>query len=164
MLRPKWRSEACTPTRALCTSDAECLTVGRNSGETYPAAGQTSSGNALRVADSSILKIRIDDPTKVLGQKTKDGRTPHLLLGVWGGNGLFVPAHKTSSDSAGAQYQLSIPRDTALKLQLSSRDLKLADSNGAAVSALSGDQQPFQHNSGDPNPKSFKYTITGLVP
>ncbi len=138
--------------------------MGRNSGETYPAAGQTSSGNALRVADSSILKIRIDDPTKVLGQKTKDGRTPHLLLGVWGGNGLFVPAHKTSSDSAGAQYQLSIPRDTALKLQLSSRDLKLADSNGAAVSALSGDQQPFQHNSGDPNLKSFKYTITGLVP
>lgn len=127
-------------------------------------AGQASSGNTLKIADASIVKIRIDDPGKALAQKTKDGRNPHLLIGVWPSNGLFQPAHLASTDAAGAQYQLSIPLDAALKLQVASRDLKLADSNGIAVAAVNGDQQPFQHNTGEPNPKSFKYTITGLVP
>lgn len=121
-------------------------------------AGQTSSGNTLKVADASILKVRIDDPGKALAQKTKDGRNPHLLIGVWPSNGLFLPAHLASTDAGGAQYQLSIPLDAALKLQVASRDLKLADSNGIAVAAVSGDQQAFEHNTGDPSPKSFKYT------
>ncbi len=128
------------------------------------ADGQTSTGNTLKVADASVLVIRIDDPGKALGQHTKDGRNPHLLVGVWSGNGLFLPAHVASTDAAGTQYQVSIPRDAALKLHVSSRDLQVADAGGAAIAASTGEQQTFQHNTGDSNPKSFKYTITGLVP
>jgi hypothetical protein len=109
------------------------------------------------------LQVRVDDPGQLLGAKTKDGRDPHLLAGVWGPNGLFYPMHAASKDKGGVNLQLTVPRDTALKLQVASRDLKMADGNGAALAAA-GDQQAFQHATGDGNPKSFKYSITGLNP
>jgi len=127
------------------------------------AAGQKSTGNVLKAAPGSVLQVRVDDPGQLLGTKTKDGRDPHLLVGVWGANGLFYPLHTGSKDNAGANLQLTVPRDTALKLHVASRDLKISGANGTTVSS-SGDQQSFQHGSGDSNPKSFKYTITGLVP
>ena len=127
------------------------------------AAGQTSTGNALKIDKGSVLQVRIDDPGNLLGKKTKDGRNPHLLVGIWASNGSFYPLHVGSKDTAGSNFQVTIPRDTPLKLQVASKDLKMANANGVAIAAT-GDQQPFQHNTNDPNPKSFKYTITGLRP
>ena len=76
---------------------------------------------------------------------------------------MFYPLHAGSKDAAGANLQLTVPRDMALKLHVASRDLKISDSVGAAV-ASTGDQQAFQHATTDSNPKSFRYTITGIVP
>jgi hypothetical protein len=126
-------------------------------------AGQKSAGNQLSILSGSTLQVRVDDPGQLLGKKTKDGRNPHLLAGVWGVNGLFYPLHTASKDSSGVNLQLTIPRGTTLKLQVASLDLKMADANGAALSAA-GDQQTFQHGNGEGNSKSFKYTITGVKP
>jgi hypothetical protein len=125
--------------------------------------GQKSAGNALKLDTGSALQVRFNDPGKLLAKKTKDGRDPHLTVGIGAANGRFYPLHVGSKDSAGTTFQLTVPRDTPLKLQVASRDLKIADASSAAISAT-GDRQTVQHNSNDPNPKSFQYTITGARP
>jgi hypothetical protein len=60
-------------------------------------------------------------------------------------------------------YQLAVPRDTALNFHIASHDLKLADGSGAALPA-NASSQTFQHATGDANPKSFAFTVLGLLP
>jgi len=127
------------------------------------AAGQQSTGNALTISTGSTLKVRVDDPQDFLGKKAADGRDPHLMVGVWQVTGMFYPLHIDSKDKGGANFQVTVPLDTPLKLHVSSPDLKIADSNGAPIPSA-GDQQPFQHGSSDVNPKSFKYSVTGVQP
>ena len=56
-----------------------------------------------------------------------------------------------------------MPFDTALNFYIASHDLKLADSTGAALPG-NASQQAFQHATGDPNPKSFVFTVLALLP
>ena len=113
----------------------------------------------------------MQDAQKILSQKTKDGRLPELTLGVWGPNGLYYPAHVSGSTAsrgagnfeAGIAYHIAVPRDTVLKLHIASRDLKLGDAAGVSLPA-NASQQAFQHANGDPNPKSFAFTVLGLLP
>lgn len=81
--------------------------------------------------------------------------------------------HFSSGDAAGLNYQLTVPFDTPLSFQIISPKVKLSDSAGVALpasptgpagNASSATQTAFQHNSGDPNPKSFQFTITGVIP
>ncbi len=60
-------------------------------------------------------------------------------------------------------YRLAVPRDTALNFFIASHDLKLGDAVGVALPA-NGSQQTFQHATGDPNPKSFAFTVLGMLP
>jgi hypothetical protein len=134
-------------------------------------SGQAVSGVSLKLTAASILTIQVQDPQNVLSQKTKDGRHPDLTLGVWGPKGLFYPAHGSGRPAAAASpqvavsysYHLAVPRDTALNFHIASHDLKLGDANGVALSA-NASQQAFQHATGDPNPKSFAFTVLGLLP
>ena len=64
---------------------------------------------------------------------------------------------------AGYTYQLAVPHDTALNLHIASHDLKLGDSTGVALPATASNQA-FQHATGDANPKSFAFTVLGLLP
>jgi hypothetical protein len=138
------------------------------------SAGQTL-GAALRLDTGSILKVRVLDPSKLVASVSSAGTpgNPPILMGVWDGQGHFLPVHSTGGDSAGLNYQLTVPFDTPLSFQIISSSLKLADSAGAALpatppgpvgSASNASQTAFQHNSGDPNPKSFQFTITGVNP
>jgi hypothetical protein len=60
-------------------------------------------------------------------------------------------------------YRLAVPRDTALNLDIASRDLKLGDANGVTLPA-NASRQTFQHATGDANPKSFTFSVLGLLP
>ena len=60
-------------------------------------------------------------------------------------------------------WRLAIPRDTPLKLHVSSRELRLGDGAGAGL-AGNASQPAFQHATGDANPKSFVFTVLGLLP
>jgi hypothetical protein len=92
---------------------------------------------------------------------------------VWDAHGHSLPVHNTGGDGGGFNYQLTIPFDTPLSFQIVSAKLKLSDSAGLALPAgpaspgggpVNSSQTAFQHNSGDPNPKSFQFTITGVNP
>jgi hypothetical protein len=150
--------------------------------------GQSMAGNNLTIKLGTAAKLRIQDSSSLLSQKTKDGRTPYILAGVWTGvaaNALlptilptllptaavrppslptqFHPVHPTGADRAGANFEVTVPRNTSLNFHITSGDLLLANSQGLPlVSNL--EQQLFQYTLSDTNPKSFSYTIIGLVP
>jgi hypothetical protein len=135
-------------------------------------SGQAASGVSLRLIAASVLSVQVQDAQKALSQKTKDGRRPELTLGVWGPKGLYYPARASGGPATAASlqgggssysYQVAVPRDTALKFYIASRDLKLGDAAGAALPA-NASQQAFQHATGDTNPKSFAFTVLGLLP
>lgn len=128
----------------------------------------------MSLTAASPLSIQIQDPQYALSQTTKDGRRPDLTLGVWTPKGLYFPAHSSGAPAltmpganAGAgtshSYRLAVPLDTALNFYIASHDLQLADPTGVALPGNTS-QQSFQHATGDPNPKSFAFTILGLIP
>jgi hypothetical protein len=135
-------------------------------------SGKAAAGVSLRLTAASVLTIQVKDAQKVLSQKTKDGRRPDLTLGVWGPNGLYYPARTLAApdtavspqgEGSSYSYKVAVPRDTALKVYIASRDLKLGDGDGATLPA-NASQQAFQHATGDNNPKSFAFTVLGLLP
>lgn len=135
-------------------------------------SGQNATGILLKLTAASVLSIQLKDPQKVLSQTTRDGRRPDLSVGVWGPGGLYYPAHASAGPPAARDlpagitsylYRLAVPRDTALNFFIASHDLQLGDTAGVALPA-NGSRQTFQHASGDPSPKSFAFTVLGMLP
>jgi Carboxypeptidase regulatory-like domain len=128
-------------------------------------AGQQSAGNVTKLKPASILKVRLNDASGLLAQLTKDGHAPDLLIGVFGSGAqrTFYPAHLAGRDKTGSDYQVAIPLDTPLNLSVASGTLTLADAAGSAL-PNSASQQGFQHSTGDPNPPSFVFMVTGVKP
>ena len=127
------------------------------------ASGQSITGVSLRLVAASVVNIQVEDPQQVLSQKTKDGRQPELNLGVWGPKGIYYPAHRAGKQATAASYRLAVPLDTALNFFAASRDLKLGDVTGVPLPG-NASQQAFQHATGDANPKSFAFTVLGMLP
>jgi hypothetical protein len=136
------------------------------------AAGQSATGITVKLTAASVLNIQVQDAQNVLGQPTKDGRRPDLTVGVWGPKGMYYAAHGPSVPlTAGSlrgttptyTYRLAVPRDAALSVYVASHDLKLGDASGVALPA-NASQQAFQHATGDLNPKSFSFSVLGLLP
>jgi len=126
-------------------------------------SGQDSAGNQLTMKTGSILKVRVQDPTQSLSQKTLSGLGPDLVMGVFGPQSLFYPAHQAGKDAGGANYQLTIPLDTRVTFSIASQSLKLADSNGVEL-PNSSSQQAVQQSTGNSNPPNLVYTIIGPKP
>jgi len=133
---------------------------------------QNVTGISLKVTAASVLNVQIQDKQNLLTQSTKDARHPDLSIGVWGPRGLFYPAHRANGPAAAPpffgspatySYRLAVPRDITLQFHITSHDLKLGDAGGAALPA-NASQQAFQHATGDANPKSFAFTVLGLLP
>jgi hypothetical protein len=116
----------------------------------------------VKIRKGSIVKIRMQDPNRLLSQKTRDGRQPHLLIAVAAARGLS-PAHRTGKDTAGADYEVTVPDDMRLTMQVISRDLKLGDDHGIPLANNSA-RDSFLHGNADPNPKTFSYTVLSQLP
>ncbi len=90
-------------------------------------------------------------------------------MGVWGPDGLYYPARAAGGSgsignlASGISYEVAAPRDAALKVSLASRDLRLGDAGGVALSS-NASQQTFLHAAGDPQPKTFTFRVLGLLP
>jgi hypothetical protein len=125
-------------------------------------AKQVSTGNAVTLKKGSIVKVRMQDSSRLLAQKTRDGRQPNLLIAVPAPRGLNA-AHRTGKDSSGADYEVTVPDDISLTIQVVSRDLKLGDKLGNPL-ANNFARETFQHGSADPNPKTFSYTVLSQLP
>jgi hypothetical protein len=121
------------------------------------AAGQVLAEKTIKLIPGSVVQVRINDPGQLLSTSAAD-----LALGVRGSRNIFYPAHMAVTDSGGASYQLTIPLDTLVSLEISSGHLKLGD---AAGSALPGNslRQKFQHKTGDANPQAFTFAVTGAA-
>src|SRR5581483_2362320 len=61
---------------------------------------QKVNGLGISLITGSILRVRINDPSQFLKQKTSDGRNPLLILGIWGGRGVFRPLRMAAKDPA----------------------------------------------------------------
>src|SRR5207253_2092089 len=112
---------------------------------------QTSAGNTMTLRRASVLKIHIQDPNRQLAQKTRDGRRPHLLIGVPTPRGALAPARLARQDAAGADFEVTVPFDTRLTLHVVSRGLKLGDDRASPLAGNAA-RQSFQQASADPNP------------
>lgn len=139
------------------------------------APGKTAPGILIKLITGSILTVQVKDNQNKIREKTKRGTQPDLAIGVWGPRGFYYPAQPqgtpgTVESLQGADkedivyiWKLAIPRDTPLKLHVSSRELRLGDKSGTAL-AGNGSQQVFQHSTANPNPPGFAFTVLGLTP
>jgi hypothetical protein len=132
-------------------------------------AGEAVAGVVVRLAAGTIVTVRVEDAGLVLEQKTKDWRQPDLSVGVWGPNGLYYAARSgvrmggpKDPQSGEVVYRMLVPVDTALKLDVVSRDLRLGDGEGRLL-AGSASRQQFQQSSGD-SPKVFAFKVLGQLP
>jgi hypothetical protein len=134
-------------------------------------AGQKSENNVVGMVAGSVLHVRIQDPQQLVAvqmasQKAGGTQNPDINVGVWGAGSpgiRFFPARLTGTDSAGLDYQVTVPENTSLALHVSSRHLKLAGATGAAL-AGNASQVKFQHKTGDANPVSFTFAVTAVIP
>ncbi len=145
--------------------------------------GQSSAGNNLTIKLGTVAKLRIQDPSNLLSQKTSAGTNPNILAGVWTGKAanallptvfaatavrppslpvLFHPVHQTGTDSMGANYEVSVPQNMPLVFHVTSGDVLLANSQGLAL-VSNVDEQTFQYSFATTMPLSVLYTVTGLV-
>lgn len=136
------------------------------------AAGQSVAGVSPELVPASVLTITVSNPLQSLAQKTSDGRTPGLALGVWGPKGLYHPAHSSgklgaiagpSAAAASYSHRLAIPLDTALNFYIASHGLQLADSTGVAQPG-NASRQSFQHATGVPTRRASPSPCSGCCP
>jgi hypothetical protein len=73
----------------------------------------------------------------------------------------FRPFHQVERDSAGADYEIAFPTDQPLVFHVASGDLLLSNAQGLTITD-SSPGETFQQKAGDPNPKTFTYTVTGV--
>lgn len=126
----------------------------------------------MKLAAAYMLTVQVQDPQRAIGQPTKDGRLADLRVGVWAPGGMYYPARALASPAVGAVgtgslpglnygYQVPIPFDTAVKVFVGSRDLKLGDALG--VANLTGEmQQEFQQSRGT-DANSVTLTVLGFL-
>lgn len=135
-------------------------------------AGQNISNISVKLMPASVLNVEVKDGSNLLAQAVKDGRRPILMIGVWGPDGIYYPARliPTAIATENAEsaipvrtYRLVVPRETALKLHVASRDLKLGDATGLPL-AGNVSQQSVRYGSGDPASRSFVFSVLGLLP
>ena len=124
------------------------------------AAGQALAQKTIKLIPGSVLQVRVNDPGQLL--KSSANGAADLSLGVRGSRNIFYPVHVAATDTAGASYQLTIPLDTLVSLEISSGHLKLGDAGGSALPGNSL-RQKFQHKSGDANPQAFTFAVTGVA-
>ena len=123
---------------------------------------QVSTGNTVQVRRGGTVRIHMLDTGNQLSQRTRDGRPPHLLLGVPTPRGPLATARAATRGNGSTDFELTVPLGMRLNLLVSSRDLQLGDSLGAPL-AGNNSRDPFQNDS-DSAPRVFNYAVLGLLP
>ncbi len=96
------------------------------------AADSTSSGN-VRLETGALLRVRIEDPRKVVAtpfHQADPGREP-LEVGVFLRDRSLYNATWMSSDRRGHDYEVRVPLGTELQFAIRPGKLKVFDDKGA---------------------------------
>jgi hypothetical protein len=118
------------------------------------AAGQISANNNVQVTKGSLLHVRVNDP----GQHVSKG-DGDVLLGIGGPSFPFHLLGLAATDPAGRTFDIAIPFNVALRLQISSEHLDLEDDNGAAPGPVPA-SIPIQQAPGQADP-TVTFSIKG---
>jgi hypothetical protein len=128
------------------------------------SAGATAA-QTITLQQGVYLNVRINDPLHLLPQVIDGPWTARKLgVGVWYGNGAYRGVSNTSVDSAGRNYQLTIPASTPFSLWLYSTDIVLADPSGNVVTVAQAGAAPAASVSFQASPgvdQSFTFTVSG---
>ena len=117
------------------------------------------SSTTLVLRKGALLKVRINDPQRLLPQ-TKDGPLGGpFVIGVKFGKGAFIGAGNTSLDPSGRDYQMAIPVGQQLYLWIFSRRFTLTDAANKPVD-VSGVPSAFQALAA--TDQVFTFSVSGL--
>lgn len=100
-------------------------------------AGQNLAGARIVVPQAAVLKVRIDDPDKVLPpfNARAAASSTQLQLVVSGPNRMAHHLDFTAQDSAGRDYSAAVPVGAALSFSGSSSLGRLIDQTGQPLAA-----------------------------
>jgi hypothetical protein len=122
-------------------------------------AGQASSGIVIKGVKGSTLQIRINDPLGALAALITSALPTKIQSGVFGQTAIYYPTHVASTDLLGQTHTVNIPFDVDLKYSISSGQIKMADSAGAALPST-GALLSFRHTSGATVQPSFTFSTS----
>jgi hypothetical protein len=103
-----------------------------------------------------MLKVRLEDPNRLVRTPMRSQGTADLLIGVWTKAGFFHPARLRSSDSKGHDYEIVVPNERDLKLSLNGQRLALFDDRGAALDRTAA--VSLRMRVGQPSP-ALRFTV-----
>jgi hypothetical protein len=124
-----------------------------------------ASGNrtiAIVLKQSSLLKARLNDAGFFLTALPPDKFPPAVTFGIWGAT-RFIPAHVVKRDATGIDYELSVPSDIPLHLNLYSRHVKLTVGSNSPI-APQGYSTILFFDSKKPAPAPLVIAAVGRLP
>lgn len=128
------------------------------------ADGQTSGPLDIPVQAASILQVRVNDVASATAVASKDRFPPHVLVFVRDAMGLVHPAVETHRDATGIDFRAYIPFDTAVELQVQSKQVVLETATHAAVPQNTGLALSVQHSSTAAIQPSITFNAIGRNP
>lgn len=123
--------------------------------------GQVVAVPPMQLQLGSTLHVAVADPGSLLpslvpsmaGKSTGSA----LVLGVWGPDRHFHLLAPVKTTGVRTQYQLTIPFETALRLQVLPIGLGVLDAKNVSLPS-NGQKYDVIHHKGDPNPPSFQFS------
>jgi len=99
------------------------------------ASGQTTANQTTTAVKGSLLQVRIDDPHKLMATEQASG-AGDIIVGIVLPQALFQPMRLATSDASGRTYDVAIPANMPVRVQIHSTHLQIADSQGLSLAAV----------------------------
>ena len=80
----------------------------------------------------SLLQVRIDDPLRLMATD-KGSSAGDIIVGILLPQALFQPMRLASGDASGRTYDVAIPTNMPVRVQIHSTHLQIADSQGLSL-------------------------------
>ena len=121
-------------------------------------AGQVAAAGTLALAQGSILRVRVSDPTRKYMNAATAG-APGLMIGVMAPTSLFHALRLVSNTDTEKTFETAIPIGSAVQVAVHGGQFSLADEKGVALAAGAA-VIPVQHAAAAANP-DLRLTVTG---
>ena len=125
--------------------------------------GQRASAGIIRLDEGRLLKVRLNDASRVL--QADEGKVPgaKVMIGVWTLEGLFVPMRVRTQGATGRDLEIPVPVGRLLQLSVSSKHFDLRDEDNAAIDATQGVSLPVQASATAAS-RIYTFNVTGRRP
>lgn len=112
-----------------------CIWADANAPRIILTQGQAKTGAVVTLTRGHMVKVRVNDPGKLLPPPSGKHAGSALALHIAGPNGVrFIPISNT--DAGGRDHSIVIPYSVAHKLAIQSNSVQLQDEKGRTISGL----------------------------